>query len=96
MGKKIKVIETPDLTQPFSVELLGQAVKARRTQSQLKIEDAATLCGVAKQTLLDLEHGKASIKLESILKICFGLGLSLAIQPWEVRDVAQEVVDEWH
>ena len=50
--KQIKQIATPNLNQTLTAELLGQAIKARRTQSNLRLEDAAALCGVAKQTLM--------------------------------------------
>ncbi len=94
MSKTIAVVPTPDLSQAFSAELLGQAIKARRTQSQLTLDNAAALCGVAKQTLLAIEHGKQTIKLDSILKICQGLGLTLSVSPWSNSDV-QEVFDDW-
>ncbi|TAL62383.1 MAG: helix-turn-helix domain-containing protein [Legionella sp.] len=92
MAKHIKKINSPDFTQNLNAELLGQAIKARRTQSELRIEDAAALCGVAKQTLMKIEHGNPSAELDSILQICTGLGIKLRIVPWMNKD---EVVDEW-
>jgi DNA-binding XRE family transcriptional regulator len=86
MAKYVKKIETPDLSQAFTPELLGQAIKARRTQSGLRIEDAAALCGVAKQTLMNVEHGQHTSQLESILQICTALGIKLFIQPWLLND----------
>lgn len=56
MVKHVKILSTPDLSQIVTPELLGKAIRARRTQSQLRLEDAAALCGVAKQTLQDIEH----------------------------------------
>lgn len=90
--KQIKKIETPDLTQAITPELLGQAIKARRTQSKLRLEDAAALCGVAKQTLMKIEHGKTTSQLGSILQICSALGIKLHIVPW---DSDNEVSDDW-
>lgn len=89
MSKNIKQLITPNLNQPLSAKLLGQAIKARRTQSNLRLEDAAALCGVAKQTLMLIEHGKESCQLDSILQVCAGLGIKLAILPWT------EVNNEW-
>ncbi|MBB71184.1 MAG: transcriptional regulator [Legionellales bacterium] len=82
MAKRIQSLSTPDLTQTLTPELLGQAVRARRTQSNLRLEDTALLCGVAKQTLADIENGKPTTQLDNILKICHGLGIKLQILPW--------------
>jgi len=83
MAKKIKVLATPDLKQKMSPQLLGQVVKARRTQSNLRQEDAAALCGVAKQTYMQVEHGNPNSQLETVLKICSALGITLNIQAWQ-------------
>ncbi len=75
MTKRIKPLNTPDLTVDLTPALLGNAIRARRTQSQLRLEDAAMLCGVAKQTLMEIEHGKGTSEIGTILQICQGLGL---------------------
>lgn len=80
--KQIKQIESPDFNQPLTAELLGKAIKARRTQCKLRLEDAAALCGVAKQTLMKIEHGQETAQLASILQACSGLGIKLFIEPW--------------
>lgn len=90
--KQIKALNTPDLGQVLTAELLGLAIKARRTQSNLRLEDAAALCGVAKQTLMKIEHGQASCQLDTLLQICAALGIKLAILPWHKDN---EVNDDW-
>lgn len=90
--KQIKKLDTPDLTKVVTPALLGQAIKARRTQSKLRLEDAAALCGVAKQTLMKIEHGQQTTQLGSILQICSALGIKLFIAPW---DSDNEVNDDW-
>jgi transcriptional regulator with XRE-family HTH domain len=92
MVKYVKKLETPDLKQTLTPELLGQAIKARRTQSNLRQEDAAALCGVAKQTFMQVEHGHSSSKLDSVLQICSALGIKLCIMPWQDND---EVDNDW-
>lgn len=92
MAKQIKNLATPDLTKMLTPELLGQAIKARRTQSNLRQEDAAALCGVAKQTFMQIEHGHPSAKLGSILQICSALGIKLCIMPWQENN---EVDNDW-
>lgn len=86
MAKQVKVHPTPDLSQGLTPELLGAAIRARRTQSTLRLEDAALLCNVAKQTLQDIESGSGKNKLESILQVCHGLGIQLRIMPWSEDD----------
>ena len=92
MGKKIRKLETPDLNQTLTAELLGKAIKSRRTQSNLRLEDAAALCGVAKQTLMKIEHGQSTSQLSSVLQICLALGIKLYIESWLSNDEAN---DEW-
>ncbi len=92
MTKQVKAIPTPDLNQSLTLTLLGQAVRARRTQSNLRLEDAALLCGVAKETLMNLEHGQGTNTMNTILKICSGLGIKLCISPWATNN---EVEDDW-
>lgn len=93
MPKRIKKLPIPDLSQPLSPQLIGLAIKARRTQSNLRIEDAAALCGVAKQTFLRIEQGHGTSHLGNVLQICQSLGITLTIQAWEKQD---EVEDGWY
>ena len=92
MVRQIKKMDTPDLQQSLTPELLGQVIKARRTQSNLRLEDAAALCGIAKQTLMKIEHGKKTTQLISVLQVCSALGIKLNISPWKSSD---EVNDDW-
>lgn len=92
MAKQIKRIENPDFEQSLTPELIGQLIKARRTQSGLRLEDAAALCGVAKHTLMKIEHGKATSQLGSVLQICAGLGINIYAKPW---DNIGEAENEW-
>jgi len=93
MAKKVKKLPTPDLTQILTPELLGQAIKARRTQSNLRLEDAAALCGVAKQTFMRIEHGQHTSQFDIVLQVCSSLGIKLYISPWQEND---EVKDDWY
>lgn len=82
MANHVKIINTPNLDESLTSNLLGQAIKAKRTQAKLRLEDAAALCGIAKQTLMQIEHGHASTQLNTILQVCSALGIQLAILPW--------------
>jgi transcriptional regulator with XRE-family HTH domain len=92
MAKRIKALPTPDLKKNVSPELLGQAIRAKRTQSQLRLEDAAALCGVSKQTLANVERGYGISQISLVLQICSNLGIKLRILPWVVDN---EVSDDW-
>ena len=92
MAKQIMRIDSPDLKHTLTPALLGQAIKARRTQSKLRIEDAAALCGVAKQTYMKIEHGQQTVQFSHVLQICSALGIKLFIAPWHDND---EVNNDW-
>jgi transcriptional regulator with XRE-family HTH domain len=92
MGRQIKSLPTPNLNQNITPRLLGQAVRARRTQSGLRLEDAAALCDVSKQTLQDIEHGQGTCQISTILQILSGLGIKLCILPWSTN---KEANDDW-
>ncbi len=82
MANHIKTTSTPNLKQILTPTLLGAAIKARRTQSKLRIEDAAALCGVAKQTYMKIEHGQETVQFGYVLQICSALGIKLFVAPW--------------
>ncbi|MFN8790449.1 MAG: helix-turn-helix domain-containing protein [Bdellovibrionales bacterium] len=65
-----------------SLKDLSAFVRARRTQSGLRIDDAAELCGVSVETLSKIETAKAGVNLESLFKVLNGLGLQLRVKPW--------------
>lgn len=90
--KKITKLKAPVFEQLLTPVLLGQAIKARRTQAGLRLEDAAALCGVAKDTFMKIEHGNPTSQLQSVLRICAGLGIKIQIARW-VSD--EEVADDW-
>jgi transcriptional regulator with XRE-family HTH domain len=90
--KKLTKLKNPALEQTLTASLLGQAIKARRTQSGLRLEDAAALCGVAKQTFMKIEHGQPTSQLRSILQICLALGIKIYIAPWHNDE---EAIDDW-
>jgi transcriptional regulator with XRE-family HTH domain len=92
MSKKITILPTPNLKSPISPELIGYAIRAKRTQSQLRLEDAAALCGVAKQTLMNVEHGHANTQISTLLQICMSLGINITIMPWQENE---DMNDEW-
>ncbi|MEZ8068314.1 MULTISPECIES: helix-turn-helix transcriptional regulator [Vibrio] len=88
MVKKVKATESPDLNQVFTPSLLGEAIKAKRTQSKITQQDAALLSGVSKQTYIKIEQGSSDIKLTSLMKVVSALGIKISIQPWQDLDAS--------
>ncbi len=86
-GKQIKSLPTPNLTQTLSLELIGKAIKARRTQEKLDRKTAAMLCDVSTITLGKIENASKGVRIESILKVMMTLGIKMHIEPWETPNV---------
>lgn len=83
MAGKIKAKPTPASDGAMNMALLGQYVRARRTQAGLRIDDAALLCGVAKDTLSKIENGRNTVQVGSVLQVLQQLGITLKVEPWE-------------
>lgn len=82
-GKQIKSLPSPDLNQVLSLELIGKAIKARRTQQKLDRKTAAMLCDVSTVTLGKIENASSGVRMESVLKVMMALGIKMYIAPWE-------------
>jgi transcriptional regulator with XRE-family HTH domain len=85
-GKQIKSLPSPDLSQVLSLELIGCAIKARRTQQKLDRKTAAMLCDVSTVTLGKIENASSGIRMESVLKVMTALGIKMYIAPWETSN----------
>lgn len=82
-GKQVKSLPTPDLNPALSLELIGKAIKARRTQQRLDMKTAAMLCDVSVVTLSKVENAAKGIRMDSILKVMTALGIKMRIESWE-------------
>lgn len=60
---------------------LGPAIRVRRREQSLRIDDAAALSGVSVDLLSRLENGKGSVRLDKLLTVLDGLGLTLVLAP---------------
>ena len=60
---------------------LAPAIRARRRGQSLRIDDAASLSGVSVDMLSRLENGKGSVRLDKLLSVLDGLGLTLVVGP---------------
>jgi Helix-turn-helix domain len=55
---------------------LGATVKAQRGEAGLRIDDAASLCGVSQDLFSRLENGKP-VRTDKLMQVLQGLGLNL-------------------
>ncbi len=81
MARTITQLPFPESPVVDSVESFGAFIRSLRTQQQLRIDDAAALCGVSVQLFSDLENGKRSVGLDKALTIAQQMGLSLLAVP---------------
>lgn len=86
MAGKIKAQATPTQTSAMTMKLLGEYIRARRTQAGLRIDDAALLCGVAKDTLSKIENGRETVQIGSVLQVLQQLGIQLKVEAWAEDD----------
>lgn len=72
---------TPDLG-PAAPTLahLGKLVRNRRAQAQMRIDDAAALCGVSSDVLSRLENGRP-VTVDKLLLVLEGFGLRMLVVP---------------
>lgn len=81
MARKIAPQPLPESPVIETLKEFGAHVRSMRTQMQIRIDDAAALCGVSVQLLSDLENGRRSVGLDKALKVARQLGLSLVAIP---------------
>jgi transcriptional regulator with XRE-family HTH domain len=64
-----------------SAAALGHCIRVVRVAAGLRQADAAQLCGVSVPFLNELERGKATARLDGVLKVCRGLGIAVQLVP---------------
>jgi transcriptional regulator with XRE-family HTH domain len=60
-------------------QTLGLAIRKRRKQSHIRIDDAAALCGISVSTLSAMENGSRPARIDTILHVMSKLGMCLQI-----------------
>jgi HTH-type transcriptional regulator / antitoxin HipB len=59
---------------------LGEIIKAHRKKAGLTQLTLAQMVGVGKTVVFDLEKGKGTIQLSTLLKILHGLNISVKLE----------------
>ncbi len=73
----------PELLRITDPGSFGPAIRARRRDQSLRIDDAASLSGVSVDLLSRLENGKGSVRVDKLLSVLDSLGLALVLGPKE-------------
>ncbi len=60
--------------------VLGKAIRDRRKSMSIRIDDAALMIGISKDTLSKIENGSTGVSIGKILETMKGLGISLCIE----------------
>jgi len=63
----------------MKVSEIGEIIKYHRKQSKLSRQELANLAGVGKTVVYDIEKGKETIQLKSLLKILEVLNIQLKL-----------------
>lgn len=77
MAKKVTASDMPSTDFIDSAEILGQLIKAKRTELGIKLADCAALCGIGINTLSRIENGNANCTLAAVFSVLNGLGIKL-------------------
>jgi ribosome-binding protein aMBF1 (putative translation factor) len=75
---------SPDLPRVQPVTTLrdiGEQIRAARRRQGLRIDDAASLCGVSVDLMSRLENGKGSVGTDKVLLVMAALGMELFVAP---------------
>jgi transcriptional regulator with XRE-family HTH domain len=91
--KKIRKADWPK--DPFitSMSDVGLAIKAARTQANLRMVDTAMLVGVSIQTLVDIEAGRPGVSFGKVLQVANSLGVSFFVLPARKRNLLRNLIE---
>ncbi|NVK55726.1 MAG: helix-turn-helix domain-containing protein [Alteromonadaceae bacterium] len=92
MAKKVTASDMPSTDFIDSAEILGQLIKAKRTELGIKLADCAALCGIGINTLSRIENGNANCTLAAVFSVLNGLGIKLTAKALTANSSSDE---EW-
>ncbi len=76
MGE-LRVITDTDYIEPLWRELVGEALRRRRTEDGQRLVDVARRAGVSPQYLSEIERGRKDASSEMLAAVAGSLGLRL-------------------
>jgi transcriptional regulator with XRE-family HTH domain len=63
------------------IDDISDILKKTRKRAGLSRNDLSLMTGVGKTTIYDIEHGKSTIHLENLIKLCTALNIRLSVTP---------------
>lgn len=95
MARSITPTQLPENPSVETIAEFGTFIRSMRTQLGLRIDDAASLCGVSVALLSALENGKSrDIGLSKVLRVAHQLGLAVLVIPQTNLPRALTCLDE--
>lgn len=95
MAKRVTVSDMPSSAFIDNAEILGQLIKAKRTELGIKLADCAALCGIGINTLSRIENGNANCTLAAVFSVLKGLGIKLTSKELTLITPPSTEEDEW-
>lgn len=95
MAKKVTVSDMPNSVFIDNAVVLGQLIKAKRTELGIKLADCAALCGVGINTLSRIENGNANCTLSAVFSVLSGLGIKLTSKELVKIESLSSTENEW-
>lgn len=95
MAKRVTVSDMPSSAFIDNAEILGQLIKAKRTELGIKLADCAALCGIGINTLSRIENGNANCTLAAVFSVLRGLGIKLTSKELMLITPPSTEEDEW-
>jgi len=80
-ARQAVLLEVPVVQLVSSATVIGNQVRAHRNKQSLRIDDAAALSGVSVDLMSRLENGSGSVRLDKLMAVLDGLGLTLLVAP---------------
>ena len=75
----------------MNAEIIGAIVKLHRKTAGLTRVDLARLSGVGRTTIFDIEHGKETVQLKSLLLVFDALGIQMHLES-RAMDTAKQLL----
>ena len=63
----------------MQAEDLGRAIRYHRERARLSRRELAALSGISETAIYDVEHGKATVQLQTLLALLGTLNLTLSL-----------------
>ncbi len=73
------------------METFGALIRCHREKSNLTQKRLAELAGVGKTVVFDIEHGKETVRFDTLQKVCNVLNISIRLDSPVMEQCKEEV-----